>query len=98
VVGAHGVLHIMSFALVHSFCKHPLHFIFHRVSLSGPMVTPTKENTTLISDMGGVSSSGMMDESTMECIVTTRDMEGYVLVVKYSLLGPFKKMIKKHLK
>jgi hypothetical protein len=50
------------------------------------MVIPTKENTTLISEMGGVSSSGMMDESTMECIVTTRDMEGYVLVVYLSLL------------
>jgi hypothetical protein len=33
----------------------------------------------MINDMGGVYSSGMMDECTMECIARTRDMEGYVL-------------------
>jgi hypothetical protein len=60
----------------------------HRVSTSGPMVIPMKENTSLISNMGRVYSSGMMDESTMECIVTTRDMEGYVLVVYFPLFGP----------
>jgi hypothetical protein len=49
----------------------------------------------MINDMGGVYSSGMMDESTMECIAKTRDMEGYVLSWYYSI-GPFKKKIKKH--
>jgi hypothetical protein len=46
-----------------------------------PMVIPTKEDTCLTSDMGVVYSSGMMDESTRECLSKIRDTEGYVLVV-----------------
>jgi hypothetical protein len=46
-----------------------------------PMVTPTKENTRIAKNMGGAYTSGMMDESTMECIVKTRNMERYVPVV-----------------
>jgi hypothetical protein len=55
------------------------------------MVIPTKENTSLISSMGVVYSSGMMDESTMECLTKTTNMEGYVFAWYYSLFGPFKK-------
>ena len=55
-----------------------------------PMAIHTRENTSLINDMDGVCTSGMMDESTMECLVKAWDTEGYVLVAfvdDYILLG-----------
>ena len=45
-----------------------------------PMVIHTRENTSVINDMDGVFTSGMMDESTMDCLVKTRDTEGCVLL------------------
>jgi hypothetical protein len=63
------------------------------------MVPCMMENTSLINDMGGVYSSGMMDECTMECIARTRDMEVYVLACGIvHFFDPFKKKIKKHQK
>ena len=47
---------------------------------ASPMVIPTRENTSLINDMDGVCSSGIMEESTMDCLLKTRDTEGYVFL------------------
>jgi hypothetical protein len=48
------------------------------------MVRPTKENTSLIYDMGGVYSRGLMEQSMMECLMTTRNTEGYVPAPSFS--------------
>jgi hypothetical protein len=56
-----------------------------------PTVTLTKENTNLINDMEEVFTSGMMEESTMACLVKTRDTEGYVRAFCYSFFGPSRK-------
>jgi hypothetical protein len=65
---------------------------------NGSMDESTMECLSKTKDTEGVSSSGTTDESTMECLAKASDRERYVLVVLYSLFGPFLENDQAHVK
>jgi hypothetical protein len=52
-----------------------------------PMVISTKENTRLVDDMGGVSSNGILELSTMDCLQQISNTERYGLAAYYTVFG-----------